>query len=310
MDTLTSLRVFCRVAELKSFTGAAERLDMSPTMASRHVRYLEDRLGTRLLNRTSRHVSLTKSGSLYFNQAKQTLEALEDVEAAVGNITVEPRGTLKLSAPVWFANARFSRVIAEFEAAYPQVRLDVHLSGRLVNLVEEGFDLAFRVAAPGSLDPGLIARATSRHAFSRRCGPLLPGTHRAAPRSLPELDGRTLLMYSSARSASVVAFDGPEGQQSVRFNVGLQSGNESLLHLAALDGLGIAILPEIMIERDLAEGRLEAVLPGVAQLRSKIYAIYPSRKFLSAKVRTFIDFFSNKIQSLVDRRALSKQLLN
>lgn len=269
MDTLTSLRVFCRVAELKSFTGAADRLDMSPTMASRHVRYLEDRLGTRLLNRTSRHVSLTESGSLYFNQAKQTLDALEDVEAAVGNITVEPRGTLKLSAPVWFANARFSRVIADFEAAYPQVRLDVHLSGRLVNLVEEGFDLAFRVAAPGALDPGLIARSLSDMPFLAVAAPsYLDPTGR--PATLSELEGRTLLMYSGARSATVVTFDGPEGQQSVRFNAGLQSGNESLLHLAAIDGLGIAILPEIMVERDLSEGRLEAVLPGVAQLKTKV----------------------------------------
>ena len=309
MDTLTSLRVFCRVAELKSFTGAAERLDMSPTMASRHVRYLEDRLGTRLLNRTSRHVSLTNPALSISIRPSRRSKPLEDVEAAVGNITVEPRGTLKLSAPVWFANARFSRVIAEFEAAYPQVRLDVHLSGRLVNLVEEGFDLAFRVAAPGSLDPGLIARVLADMPFLAVAAPsYLERTGRAA--TLPELDGRTLLMYSGARSASVVAFDGPEGQQSVRFNVGLQSGNESLLHLAALDGLGIAILPEIMVERDLAEGRLEAVLPGVAQLRAKIYAVYPSRKVPSAKVRTFIDFFSDKIQSLVDHRALSKQLFN
>ena len=309
MDTLTSLRVFCRVAELKSFTGAAERLDMSPTMASRHVRYLEDRLGTRLLNRTSRHVSLTESGSLYFNQAKQTIEALEDVEAAVGNITVEPRGTLKLSAPVWFVNARFSRVIAEFDAAYPQVRLDLHLSGRLVNLVEEGFDLAFRVAAPGSLDPGLIARALADMPFLAVAAPsYLDRTGR--PATLSELEGRTLLMYSGGRSSPVFAFDGPEGQRSVRFNVGLQSGNESLLHLAALEGLGISILPEIMVERDLAEGRLEAVLPGIAELHAKIYAVYPSRKFLSAKVRTFIDFFSDKIQSLLDERQLFRQMFN
>lgn len=309
MDTLTSLRVFCRVAELKSFTGAAERLDLSPTMASRHVRYLEDRLGTRLLNRTSRHVSLTESGALYFNQAKQTLEALEDVEAAVGNITVEPRGTLKLSAPVWFANPRFSRVIAEFEAAYPQVRLDVHLSGRLVNLVEEGFDLAFRVAAPGSLDPGLIARALADMPFLAVASPsYLDRTGR--PATLAELEGRTLLMYSGARSASVVTFDGPDWQQSVRFNSGLQSGNESLLHLAALDGLGIAILPEIMVERDLAEGRLEAILPGVAQLRAKVYAVYPSRKFLSAKVRKFIDFFGDKVSEFADQRANHQQLFN
>lgn len=307
MDTLTSLRVFCRVAELKSFTGAAERLDLSPTMASRHVRYLENRLGTRLLNRTSRHVSLTESGALYFNQAKQTLEALEEVEAAVGNITVEPRGTLKLSAPVWFANARFSSVIAGFDAAYPQVRLDVHLSGRMVNLVEEGFDLAFRVAAPGQLDPGLIARALADMPFLAVAAPsYLERTGR--PARLSELNGRTLLMYSGNRSVPMVPFEGPDGQESVRFSAGLQSGNESLLHLAALDGLGIGILPEIMVEHDLANGRLEAVLPGIAQLRSKIYAVYPSRKFLSAKVRTFIDFFSAKIQSLMDDRQLSSNI--
>jgi DNA-binding transcriptional LysR family regulator len=308
MDTLTSLRVFCRVAELKSFTGAAERLDMSPTMASRHVRCLEERLGTRLLNRTSRHVSLTETGSLYFNQAKQTLDALEEVEATVGNIAVEPRGTLKLSAPVWFANAHFSRAIADFEAAYPLVRLDVHLSGRLVNLVEEGFDLAFRVTAPGTLDPGLIARTLAEMPFVAVAAPSY--LDRAGrPETLAELEGRTLLTYSGARSAAVVAFDGPDGQQSVRFNPGLQSGNESLLHLTALDGLGIAILPEILVERDLAEGRLEALLPGVAELRAKVYSVYPSRKFLSAKVRTFIDFISDSIKALQDDRKFNHIIL-
>lgn len=307
MDTLTSLRVFCRVAELKSFTGAAEFLDMSPTMASRHVRCLEERLGTRLLNRTSRHVSLTETGSLYFNQAKQTLDALEEVEAAVGNIAVEPRGTLKLSAPVWFANERFSRVIAEFDAAYPQVRLDVHLSGRLVNLVEEGFDLAFRVAAPGSLDPGLIARSLADMPFlAVAASSYLEVTGR--PADLCDLNGRNLLMYSGARSASAVTFNSLNGEETVRFNVAMQSGNESLLHLAALEGLGIAILPEIMIERDLAAGRLERVLPGIAELRAKIYAVYPSRKFLSAKVRTFIDFFADKVQSFMEDRKLFHQL--
>jgi DNA-binding transcriptional LysR family regulator len=307
MDTLTSLRVFCRVAEMKSFTGAAERLAMSPTMASKHVRYLEDRLGTRLLNRTSRHVSLTESGTLYFNQAKQTLEALEDVEAAVGNITVEPRGTLKLSAPVWFANERFSRVIAEFDASYPKVRFDVHLSGRIVNLVEEGFDLAFRVAAPGALDPGLIARSLADMPFLAVAAPSY--LERAGrPESLSDLNGRGLLMYSGVRSASAVAFGSLDGEETVRFNVAMQSGNESLLHLAALEGLGIAILPEIMVERDLAAGRLERVLPGIAELRAKIYAVYPSRKFLSAKVRTFIDFFSDKVQSFMDDRKLYHQL--
>jgi DNA-binding transcriptional LysR family regulator len=307
MDTLLSLRVFCRVAELKSFTGAADQLDMSPTMASRHVRALEERLGARLLNRSSRHVSLTETGLLYFNQAKQTIEALEEVEAVVGNTTIKPRGTLKLSAPVWFANARFSRVIAEFDASYPEVRLDVHLSGRIVNLVEEGFDLAFRVAAPGALDPGLIARSLADMPFLAVAAPsYLERTGR--PMVLSDLNGRSLLMYSGVRSASAVTFSSPDGEETVRLDVAMQSGNESLLHLAALDGLGLAILPEIMIERDLAAGRLERILPGVAELRAKVYAVYPSRKFLSAKVRTFIDFFSDKVQSFMEDRKLFQQL--
>src|SRR5690242_15580305 len=105
MDTITSLRVFCMVAELKSFAAAAKRLDLSAAMASKHVMHLESRLGNRLLNRTSRHVSLTEAGALYVNQAKQMLEGLDEVEAAISNVTVTPRGTLKLSAPVWAASS-------------------------------------------------------------------------------------------------------------------------------------------------------------------------------------------------------------
>ena len=146
MDTLTSLRVFCRVAELKSFTVAADRLDMSPTMASRHVRHLEDRVGTRLLNRDSRHVSITEAGELYLDRAKQTLDALDEAEATLSSAAVNPTGTLRISAPMWFADTRFSSMIAEFASLYPEVRFDVDLSGREPNLIEEGFDLAFRVA--------------------------------------------------------------------------------------------------------------------------------------------------------------------
>src|ERR1700741_2207386 len=128
MDTLLSLRVFCSVVDLKSFTAAADRHDMSPTMASKHVRSLESRLGTRLLNRTSRHVSMTETGALYFNQAKQTLESLDEVEAAVSNTTVIPRGTLRLAAPLWFDNAPFSAMLAEFDLRYPDIRFDIELS--------------------------------------------------------------------------------------------------------------------------------------------------------------------------------------
>ena len=156
MDTLTSLRVFCRVAELRNFTAAAERLRLSPAMASKHVMHLEQRLATRLLNRTSRSVSLTEAGALYLERARQALDALDEAEAAIGSTVVNPRGTLRLSAPIWAASQPFVALLADYRTRYPEVRIDIDLSGRMVNLVEEGFDVALRASA--SLDPGLIAR--------------------------------------------------------------------------------------------------------------------------------------------------------
>src|SRR5262245_9157924 len=137
MDTLTSLRVFCLVADSKSFADAAKRLDLSPAMASKHVMRLESRLGTRLLNRTSRRVSLTEPGLLYFNQAKQMLEGLDEIEAAISNVTVTPRGVIRLSAPVWVANTGFAAMLSDYHQRYPDVSFDMDLSGRIVNLVEE-----------------------------------------------------------------------------------------------------------------------------------------------------------------------------
>ncbi|MCJ8159888.1 LysR family transcriptional regulator [Sphingomonas sp. LaA6.9] len=297
MDTLLSLRVFCSVVELKSFTAAADRHDMSPTMTSKHVRSLENRLGTRLLNRTSRHVSMTETGALYFNQAKQTLEALDEVEAAVGNTTVVPRGTLRLAAPLWFDNAPFSAMLAEFDELYPEIRFDIELSGRLVNLVEEGFDLLFRATIPGSLDPGLIARPIVDMPFKLVASPACLDRI-GRPRELAELNGQKLLLCKGMHIGAAVPFEGAKGREVVKFQVGFESGNESLLRLVTLEGMGMAILPDIMIEDDVATGRLEIVLPGTAEIATKIYAVYPSRKFLSAKVRTFIDFFIVKVQQI------------
>ena len=157
------MKVFRLVAELKSFAAAAERLDISPAMASKHIMHLEQRLSTRLLNRTSRHVSLSETGAVYLEQVNQTLVALEEAEAVVSKATIIPHGTLKLSAPVWMANSIFANLLAQYQARYPQVLLDIDLSGRLVNLVDEGFDLALRLTR--SVDEGLIARPLSKTRF-------------------------------------------------------------------------------------------------------------------------------------------------
>ncbi|TWA96253.1 LysR family transcriptional regulator [Bradyrhizobium stylosanthis] len=286
MDSLVSMRVFCLVAELKSFAAAAQRLRISPAMASKHVMQLEKRLGTRLLNRTSRRVSLSESGTLYFEQTRQMLDSLDEVEAAVSHATVVPRGTLRLTAPVWMANTIFASVLADYQARYPDVRLDVDLSGRLVNLVEEGFDLALRAtAAP---DEALIARPITNVPFYMVAAPAY--LKRAGrPARIADIAGHALLHYALYPGESF-SFEGENGPETIKLDPVLRSANETLLHMAALEGMGLAFLPKWLVAADIAAGRLEHLMPDHVVFVGKLFAVYPSRKYLSAKVRTFIDF--------------------
>lgn len=214
------------------------------------------------------------------------LDSLDEVEAAVSNATVVPHGTLRLTAPVWMANTIFAGVLADYQARYPDVRLDVDLSGRLVNLVEEGFDLALR--ATGTPDEALIARPITRvpfymvatRAYLDRAGP---------PTKPADLAYQAMLHYALYPGESV-SFTGEHGTETVKLNPVLRSGNETLLHMAALQGMGLAFLPKWLVAADIAAGRLEHVMPGQVIFEGKLFAVYPSRKYLSAKVRTFIDF--------------------
>jgi DNA-binding transcriptional LysR family regulator len=287
MDTLLSLRVFCAVAELKSFTAASERLGLSAAMTSKHVMHLERKLATRLLNRTSRHVSLTEAGMLYFEQVHHTLDGLDEAEAANKKTAVTPRGTLKLSAPVWMANAVFAAMLADYHSHYPDVRLDIDLSGRIVNLVEEGFDLALRATA--SPDPGLIAKRLVKVEFQLVAAPgFLKRFER--PNTLADLKDAPLLAYSVLSPDGRITLETKEGPKTIKFNPLLSSPNETLLYELAVAGMGLTFLPRWMTEAALADKRLELVLPGSALGVNTLYAVYPSRKYLSAKVRTFLDF--------------------
>lgn len=293
MDTLLSLRVFCTVAELKSFTAAATRLGLSPAMASKHLAHLEGRLGTRLLNRTSRSVSLTEVGALYFNQVRQALDGLDEAEAAIGNVTVSPRGTLKLSAPMWMANPLIARLLADYHKRYPEVSLDMDFSGRIVGLVDEGFDLALRATARDKLDAGLVARPLMDVPFQLVGAPAyLARTGR--PSSLGDLNGHALLLYGGMGASGNLTLRGRDGEQTVKFRVVIRSENEIMLHLAALEGLGLVFLPTWMTQSDVARGGLEEVLPEEVRFSVPLHAVYPSRKYLSAKVRTFIDFLASQ----------------
>jgi DNA-binding transcriptional LysR family regulator len=289
MDTLTSMRVFRLAVEFKSFAAAARRLDMSPAMASKHVMHLERRLGSLLLNRTSRHLSLTESGATYFEHVRQLLDELDDVEAAVSQSTAAPHGTLRVSMPVWMANPDFVGVLNDYRKRYPDVVLDVDLSGRFVNLVEEGFDLALRVTNPLSLGPALIARPIAPVTFHLVGSPAYL-RKAGAPMNAQDLANHVMLGYSMLPANNTLEVEGPRGAEALKFAPVLQTNNESLLRLAALEGMGLAFLPRVLIARDLEAGALEAVLTDYRFFGTKLYGVYRHRKYLSPKVRTFLDF--------------------
>lgn len=293
MDVLMSLKVFCAVAELKSFTAAAGRLGLSPAMTSKHVLRLESRLRNRLLNRTSRHVSLTEAGLLYFNQIRPLMDGLDEAEATISNIAVSPRGTLKFSGPVWLANSLFIRRLAEYHELYPDVAFDMDLSGRIVNLVDEGFDLALRAMATDRLDPGLVARPLCNVEFCLAASPSYL-RRKGKPSRIDELNGHALLAYSRAHNNGVFTIGGLDNRETLKFHVAMQTENETLLHLAALEGMGFVFLPKWMVQSDVEAGRLEIILAPEVKFIITLHAVYPSKKFLSAKVRTFIDFLTSR----------------
>ena len=295
-DTLTGIRVFCQVVEQKSFTAAARQLDISPGMASKHVTQLEKRLRVRLLNRTSRHVTLTEAGNEYHAKVALLVEEFDEIEAGISGETQSPRGTLRITAPVWFANPAFVRLLAHYQQKYPDVRLDLDLSGRVVNLTEEGFDLALRVARfPGD---NWIARPLGSVKFQFVAAPAYL-SEAGTPRTLTELAQRPMLHYPLApiRDVSVT---GPHGAESVTLSSAFQSTNESLLHLAALQGMGYALLPDQLVSEDIAAGRLVELLSDYPERRIPLLGIYPNRNFLASKVRTFLDFLADVDAGRID----------
>jgi len=286
MDTLTSLKVFSAVAELRSFTAASDRLNLSPAMTSKHVQHLERRVGARLFNRTSRSVSLTEAGTAYFRRVAGLLDGLEEVEALIGDTTVKPRGELKISVPVWLANPRFARALAEYRLLYPEVVLNLDLEGRVVNLVDEGFDLALRGARV--VDDSLIARKVADVPFR-----LVASTdfldRVGRPRAIEDLLDQPLAAYGPIAGDGKVPLTVGDRPATIQFRPVLSSGNETLLMLAVRAGMGYGVMPVPMVEEDLAAGRLEIVLPELFAPQAPVFAVYPNRSYLPAKVRTFLD---------------------
>ena len=288
MDTLLSLRVFAEVAEHKNFSAVAERLNISPAMTSKHVKHVEARVGARLLNRNSRNVSLTEAGAQYLQTICLLLDRLSEAEAQLVTDSLSPRGTLKMSMPVWMSNPAFAKILTAYHRQNPHVTFDIDLSGRKINMVEEGTDLALRVAF--KLDDGLIARKLAKVTFQMVAAPKFLDSF-GRPKTADDLNEAPMLAYSQVAADGRIKFGGATGMD-MKLRPILTSSNESILHQAAVAGMGFAMLPNWATQDDLKDGRLEVVLPMIAWPKLHIQAIYPDRSYLPAKVRSFLDFLA------------------
>lgn len=292
MDRLTGLRVFREVVDAGSFTAAAHRLDISAPMATKHVAQLEKALGARLLNRSSRHLSLTEAGQAWYAQSAQALDLLDAAEAAIGRKNQAPRGQLKVSAPVWCATPRIARVLADYRAAFPEVLVDMHLENRKVDLAADGYDLALRATHDPS--PALIARPLCRVQF-----------HLVAAAEVLTRDGAPAQPADLARFGAIVpsyvdlagfTLRGPGGRQApLRLNPVLRSDDTNLTLHAVRAGLGVSFLPEWLVDDDIAAGRLVQLIPAYSVAPVTLFAVYTSRQYMAPKLRTFIDFLGGAL---------------
>jgi DNA-binding transcriptional LysR family regulator len=288
VDTLTSIRVFRQVVESGTFVAAAERMDLSTAMVSKHVAYVEKRLGVRLLNRNSRTLSLTEPGTLYFERCKAILDDLEATELELGTLSTAPRGTVRITCPSWFAGRRFADMLAEFRLRYPEIVVDVSFEDRLVDLVEEGYDLALRVARESSLAPGLIARPLRPVSFFIAASREYLKRH-SAPKSPEELARHDFVAIGNIDAISLM---GPEGKVEVPLRVVLRYRSLSGAGHAVAAGIGLAPMPEFQFEEPEFKGILTPVLTDYPVQGPTLYIVYVSRKYLPLKIRAFIDFLT------------------
>jgi DNA-binding transcriptional LysR family regulator len=282
------MRVFAAVVDAGSFAGATDKLDLSRGMTSRYVAQIEEHLGARLLNRTTRRQSLTEAGQDYYQRATQVLALVEEAEHSAAKGSAEPRGTLRVNAPVAFGIRHLGPAIGAWLKRHPQVRADLTLNDRFVDLVEEGFDVAVRIAS--RIDPGLVARPVTRARIAVCAAPAYL-KERGTPKSPADLARHNCLTYAYAGHQGEWRFSRRGRDQVVKVSGNVHGNNGDILCSAAAEGLGVIAQPTFLVYELLREGKLVRILEGweVGE-ESTIHAVYPSRQFLTPKVRSFIDF--------------------
>ena len=287
MDRFSSMSVFVKAVELGSFSAAAEALSMSPQLVGKHVHMLEQHLNVRLLNRTTRRQSLTDFGRTFYERARNILAEVEAAEHLAAETRTAPRGHLRVNAPVTFGVHALAPRLPDYLNAFPEISIELRLSNRFVDIVDEGFDLAFRV---GELpDSGLVARALEPYRLILCAAPSYLAARR--PLASPsDLQDHECLGFTFGALQTRWDFEGPEGRVSVPISGRIKMDSGEALLAAALAGLGIMLQPTELVRPELDAGRLVALLPEYRAPPRPFHILYAPDRRPTPKLRSFIDF--------------------
>ena len=292
MDKFLEMKTFAAVVDGGSFVQAADALGMSKPAVSRHVAELEQRLGVRLLQRTTRKLSLTEEGRLFYGRCKTVLADVEVAEEEITATSIAVKGLIKVNVPVSFGLQALAPLWPDFMTQYPDVELDITLADRIVDLVEEGYDLAVRIAhLPNS---SLVSR---KLASTRMVLCASPGYLRqyGTPKHPCELTEHPVLAYSLLATGDQWDFDGPKGKISVTVKPVMRTNSGDTCIAAARKGKGVILQPSFMVNGDVHSGALVELMPSYRSIEFGIYAVYPTRQYMAPKVRALIDFLSKAL---------------
>jgi DNA-binding transcriptional LysR family regulator len=290
MDTLTRMRAYIDVVEAEGFSAAARKIGRSKALLSKYVRELEDELGALLLNRTTRQFSLTEAGHTYYQRASELVREIDTLQEVVRDASGDVKGRIKLSAPRTLIDTRYGQALVDFALAYPDVMLDIRLDDRFVDLVEEGFDLALRITRME--DSSLIAKRLAPFSVVLCASPNLI-QRVGAPQRPQDLSKLPCIVDTNSRGLGNWPFEGPDGVASpVSVKARFEVNSPFPACRAAVAGIGFVMLPDFVAADELKSGRLQRVLPDYKVGSGGIYAVYPHRRYLPAKVRVLVDFLA------------------
>ncbi|WP_236660044.1 LysR family transcriptional regulator [Sphingopyxis jiangsuensis] len=291
---LNDILVFLAIVDAGSFVAGGQAMGLTRSAAGKAVARLEDRLGVRLLNRTTRTLSLTDEGRIFYDRGLQIVSAIEDAEASVAQQGGKPKGLLRLTVPDAFGRLVVLPLLKQFLADWPDIQVEISFSDRVADLFEEGFDLAVRIGVTSS-DTRLVSRVVAKYRALLCAAPSYL-EHRGNPKSIDELSRHDCLFFSSrARKQSWRLRDASTAWAKVHGQSRLRLDSGEAIRDAALAGLGIGLLPEFLVAADLEAGRLHHVLPGAETDEVKIITVYPTKRFLEPRVRHFIDMMVAKL---------------